>query len=134
MGLYFPRLRSPVRVSWATNPRNFLASYLVSMISRVIWSPEGLVEVRVSWPGHPRYKKKTNKQTNKQASVGSQYRKKKHELNTHFHVAGSTPSLSEPEASSFHPAHSYKLWFFHVILHFILCKLFPNFCPTAKKI
>ena len=58
MGLCFPRLRSPVRVSWATYPRNFLASYLVSMVSRVLWSPEGLVEVRVSWPGHPRYQKK----------------------------------------------------------------------------
>ena len=28
------------------------------MVSRVLWSPEGLVEVRISWPGHPRYQKK----------------------------------------------------------------------------
>ena len=63
MGLCFPRLRSPVRVSWATYPRNFLASYLVSMVSRVLWSPKGLVEVRVSWPRHPRYKKKKKHKT-----------------------------------------------------------------------
>ena len=30
------------------------------MVSRVLWSPEGLVEVRVSWSRHPRYKKKSN--------------------------------------------------------------------------
>ena len=30
----------------------------MSMVSRVLWSPEGLVEVRVNWPGYPRYKKK----------------------------------------------------------------------------
>ena len=68
MGLQFAwkeenksKLRSPVRVSWATYLRNFLASYLVSMVSKVLWSPEGLVEVRVSWPGHPRYQKKKQK-------------------------------------------------------------------------
>ena len=27
----------------------------MSMVSRVLWSPDGLVEVRVSWPGHPYY-------------------------------------------------------------------------------
>ena len=56
--LCFSRLKSPVRVFWVTYPRNFLASYLVSMVSRVLWSPEGLVEVCVSWSGHPRYQKK----------------------------------------------------------------------------
>ena len=52
VGFYFSRLRSPVRVFWATYPRNFLASYLVSMVSRVLWSSKGLVEMRVSWSGH----------------------------------------------------------------------------------
>ena len=46
--------------AWATYPRNFPASYLVSMVSSILWSPEGLVEVRVTWPGHLHYQKKKN--------------------------------------------------------------------------
>ena len=40
-----------------------------SMVSRVLWSPEGLVEVRVSWPGQPRYQKKKKKK--KKVDIGA---------------------------------------------------------------
>ena len=57
-GSLLSKAEVPGSSPWAIYPRNFLASYLVSMVSRVLWSPEGLVEVRVSWPGPPRYQKK----------------------------------------------------------------------------
>ena len=42
-------------------PKEFPCVLPGTMVNRILWSPEGLVEVRVSWPGHPRYQKKKKK-------------------------------------------------------------------------
>ena len=53
---------NPLRTTY---PKKSLASITVHVVSKVLCFPLGLVEIRVSWPGHLQKKKKKKKKKKK---------------------------------------------------------------------